>query len=141
MSLSISGNLVSISRPFTAVKVSGEHSPEALFGTEQIRARSGTTLATPPAGVVADNDPGNLYATITKGNDVIAKVYKGGAVVHENGLRLSEPLSTEGTGKPLADARIAQLLRATGGVVTYSQSAAELGFANSAAFQTQLLSP
>jgi len=77
------------------------------------------------AGRIADNDPRNIVATITKNGEVFAEVYKSGLIGQPNKFAITEPPPySGGTEKERVDARIAQLLRISGGEVNYSNSLA-----------------
>ena len=76
----------------------------------------------PPVGQAdADNDPSKLYATIQKDGRTVATFYSNGLMVNPSDVKVPDDLAADGTGRSLADQRIQQMLRATGGQVSYAR--------------------
>ena len=120
-------NLVPITAPLTKI------SPDA-----NLLNRPEPDNAPDPSN--AANALGNLYATIAKDGQVIAKVYKSGIVESPNGIART---LTTGDGDPLdiAKARTAEIAESSGGTVEYARGA-RTGASAAAAqtlFLTQLL--
>lgn len=147
MAIPTGTGLVPIPLPPTAVKATREvHSPEFLQRIEQIRAQAGK-VPSDFDGIIADNHPSNLYATIMKDGEVFAQVYKSGASSQPNKFGISEEIYNAGSsGKENADGRIAQFLRISGGEVAYANASSSRSIppppavSASSAFLTQLLS-
>lgn len=59
------------------------------------------------------------YATLVKGGKTVATFYKNGVMAVPNDTILPAKLAIDGTGKALADERIAQMLKLLGGSVQY----------------------
>ena len=81
------------------------------------------SLHLPPPGAQAnaDNDPSKQYATIQKDGRTVATFYSNGLMVNPSDVKVPDDLAADGTGRSLADQRIQQMLRATGGQVSYAQ--------------------
>lgn len=78
----------------------------------------------PPADLIADNHPSNIYATLERNGQTIATIYKSGGMMTSNAVSLPSNLSNEGTGLPLAEQRLQQMLELHGGTVNYVRPAA-----------------
>ena|SRR5215510_5299974 len=86
-----------------------------------------------------DNALGNLYATIAKDGQVIAKVYKSGIVESPNGI--ARTLTSGGDPLDIAKARTAEIAEGSGGTIEYARGS-QTGTSAAAAktlFLTQLL--
>lgn len=146
MAIPTGTGLVPIPLPPTAVKATRDvHSPKFLQRIEQIRAQAGK-VPSDFDGIIADNHPSNIYATIMKDGEVFAQVYKSGASSQPNKFGISEEIYNSGSsGKENADGRIAQFLRLSGGEVAYANASPSRPtppptVSASTAFLTQLLS-
>lgn len=147
MAIQISAGFTPIPIPPSAIKPASEVvSPEFIQRMEHFKSQA-EKVPSDFDGIIADNHPSNLYATIMKDGEVFAQVYKSGVSYQPNKFAISEEVTNAGgTGKSLADARVAQFLRISGGEVTYgksssSQSSPPTPTVNaSTAFITQLLS-
>ena len=86
-----------------------------------------------------DIAPGNLYATIAKDGQVVAKVYKSGIVESANGI--VRTLTIGGDPLDIAKARTAEIAESSGGTVEYARGVRRGASAAAAQtlFLTQLL--
>lgn len=147
MTIPIGTGFTSIPIPPTAIKKASEvASPEFIQRMEHAKSQAGK-IPSDFDGIIADNHPSNLYATIMKDGEVFAQVYKSGGSYQPNKFAISEEATnTGGNGKSRADARVAQFLRLSGGEVTYGTQSSKRSsppppiVSASTAFMTQLLS-
>lgn len=100
-------------QPDLAFKMPDELVAEVKLHEEQMAARDEA------ARRYADAHPDKIYAQITVGGNIVATIYDSGVTHRERGAYGAQ-LSDGGAGLALADARIADILKAVPGEVKYS---------------------
>ncbi len=84
----------------------------------------------PPAGILADNDPSQVFAEIVVNGQSVAKIYNSGAVESSNALggRINALVKDDlGSGPTLAASRAERLASMLGGKVEKADTAMEQG--------------
>lgn len=113
-------NELAKSKPMYAYAMAAEHVAELKLHDEQVDARLAASKK------YAFENPDQIYAQVSVNGKVVATVYESGVTSLERDA-YGATLTEDGVGQSLADARIADILKAVPGEVRYSDFEARPG--------------
>jgi len=130
MSIALSGAFKPLQIPNSAIRKLSDDEVEMLQRRQP--------KAPPPLDVIADNHPSNIYATLERNGQTIATVYKSGGMMTPNAIGSPSNLASDGSGLPLAEQRLQQMLQLHGGTISYAQPRAQASASAATLFAAQL---